>query len=103
MIIYCCLYSLHPADPYIKPAFSMQIIRIGIGNAILYTRYINGVFMNGSLFPVVHVSDHTGKIYTFSYEVAEFFGKNHKDILRDIRAILSKDKNFAAQLLRRKI
>ena len=97
MIIYYCLYSLHPADPYIKPAFSIQNIRIDIGNAILYTRYINGVFMNGSLFPVVHVSDHTGKIYTFSYEVAEFFGKNHKDILRDIRAILSKDKNFAAQ------
>ena len=52
--------------------------------------------MSGFLFPVVHVSNHTGKIYTFSYEVADFFDKNHKDILRDIRAILSKDKNLAA-------
>ncbi len=96
MIIYYCLYSLHPADPYIKPAFSIQNIRIDIGNAILYTHYINGVFMNGSLFPVVHVSDHTGKIYTFSYEVAEFFDKQHKHVLENIRSILSENKNFTA-------
>ena len=55
-----------------------------------------GVFMNGSLFPVVHVSDHTGKIYTFSYEVASFFGSAHKTIMRSIRKILDKDKNLAA-------
>ena len=56
---------------------------------------INGVFMNGSLFPVVHVSDHTGKIYICSYEVAECFDKNHYHVLRDIRSILSKNVNFA--------
>ncbi len=52
-------------------------------------------FMNGSLFPVVHVSDHTGRIYICSYEVAECFDKNHYHVLRDIRSILSKNVNFA--------
>ena len=51
--------------------------------------------MNGSLFPVVHVSDHTGKIYTFSYEVAEFFHIRHDNVIKNIRSIVSKNKNLA--------
>ena len=51
--------------------------------------------MSGFLFPVVHVSDHTGKIYTFSYEVAEFFHIRHDNVIQKIRSMLSENKNLA--------
>ena len=52
-----------------------------------------------SLFPElpsVHLNDHTGKIYTFSHEVADFFCKKHKHIIGNIRSILKKNPEFAA-------
>ena len=41
--------------------------------------------MSNEITPVVHVKD--GKVFTNSRDVAEFFGKNHYDVLRDIGKI----------------
>ena len=53
--------------------------------------------MNVEMFPRVHPSQNTGKVFTYSHDMAEFFGKKHKNVIRLIREILEENKNLAAQ------
>ncbi len=53
--------------------------------------------MNSSLFPVVHLNDRTGQVFTYSYDVADSFGRRHDHIIRDIRDLKEKNQNLAPQ------
>lgn len=53
--------------------------------------------MNGSLFPRIHVTEQTGRLFAISTEVADFLHKQHFHLLREIRSILEENKDLAIQ------
>jgi len=54
----------------------------------------NLMMQNNEIVPVVHVKD--GQVFANSKDVADYFGKNHRDVLTDIRRIIEGAKISAA-------